>query len=694
MQFLSYSLDYYTEKVKQNNEGTNFMIQNKKYLLRKIGKRVCHVALAVGTLVPMAVTSVSADEVTTTEAQPTTEAVAETTTSEATTQATTEATTEATTIAETTQTSSETTTETTAESTTVAETTAETTAETPTTESSPYASETGEKPTKIDDIVKPNKNETSKITIDAQVYRYKSTLDYTEIELGGKLETTEIVRKENADAEILAMIREIASDTYKDDSGLEVDGKKYRVESMIVNKLTKEENGQRIYNYTINFLAREDVGLPHEPVIESTLKVTDQTGKTLIDQVRTGTQDEPAKFLDHWMAYNVGEIVQIEGKTYQVEFSEQNIVTESDIDSAVGTAKTYLTARVREVTPVPSEYNIFRFVDESGNVIRDNVQTELSAGKAESVFLKGDKVTEAGKNYTVVDRSTKAVKDEAPEGIHTDVIYTIVLKEVELKKVTTIKVVDTNGNVIKDTYEVGEGKPGMDIYVGTEDVDIDGTLYTIVKTSSEVVRTQDNGDEVETIAHIVTVQPNTIVAVDEVKYEYNVNTEYELNGKVVKVDATATMNASTKAQADKGLDSESTKAQAKVGEIVTVDGTAYKVTGVKEVIREAFEEDNSLTRMNAKVVLTLELVDSQEEPEKVAPTTETPEALKETSKDDAKVETPVETSKESPKVEPKKEVPAKEELPNTGAESMVEYVIAGLSSLVAGLGTLVSKKRQ
>ena len=663
----------------------------KEQSIRKIGKLILAIS-SCGVLLTafQANKSVFAEDATTTT-EATTAAAA---TTEASTVATTEATTEATTVAETTQASSETTAETTAESTTVAETTAETIAETPTTESSPYASETGEKPTKIDDIVKPNKNETSKITIDAQVYRYKSLLDHSEVPIGNKLETTEIVRKENADAEILAMIREIANETYT--NTLEVDGKSYRVENMIVNKLVKEENGQRIYNYTINFLAREDIGLPHEPVIESTLKVTDQTGATLIDQVRTGTQDEPAKFLDHWMAYNVGEIVQIDGKTYQVEHSQQNIVTESDIDSAVGTAKTYLTARVREVTPVPSEYVIFKFVDESGNMIRDNVQTELSAGKAESVFLKGDKVSEAGKNYVVVDRSTKAEKDEAPEGTHTDVIYTIVLKQSEVKKVTTIKVVDTNGNVIKDTYEVGEGKPGMDIYVGTEDVDIDGTLYTIVKTSSDVVRTQDNGDEVETVAHIVTVQPKVKPDVVEGNFQYNVNTEYEVNGKVVKVDATATMTASTKAQADKGLDSESTKAQAKIGEIVTVDGTAYKVTAVKEVIREAFEEDNGLTRMNAKVVLTLELVDSKEEPAPVAPTTETPEAPKETPKDEpkdvpAKAEAP---SKESPKVEPKKEVSSKAELPNTGAESMVEYVIAGLSSLVAGLGTLVSKKRQ
>lgn len=217
-----------------------------------------------------------------------------------------------------------------------------------------------------------------------------------------------------------------------------------------------------------------------------------------------------------------------------------------------------------------------------------------------------------------------------------------------------------------------------------------------MKTSSEVVRTQDNGDDVETMAHTVVVQPKTIVAVDEVKYEYNVNTEYELNGKVVKVDATATMTASTKAEADKGLDSESTKAQAKVGEIVTVDGTAYKVTAVKEITRESFEEDNGLTRMNAKVVLTLELVDSKEEPAPVASTTETPEAPKDEPKKDepTKAETPAETPKESPKVEPKKEVPAKAELPNTGVESMVESIIAGFSSLVAGLGVLVSKKRK
>lgn len=99
------------------------------------------------------------------------------------------------------------------------------------------------------------------------------------------------------------------------------------------------------------------------------------------------------------------------------------------------------------------------------------------------------------------------------------------------------------------------------------------------------------------------------------------------------------------------------------------------------------------------MVLILERVDSQEEPALVDTTTQTSEAPKD---EQGKAGTPKqETPKEeAPKQDvpqkeaPKKEVPAKAELPNTGAESMVEYVIAGLSSLVAGLGTLVSKKRQ
>ena len=39
------------------------MTQNKKYLLRKIGKRVCHVAMTVSSVAVIDSTTVNADEV-------------------------------------------------------------------------------------------------------------------------------------------------------------------------------------------------------------------------------------------------------------------------------------------------------------------------------------------------------------------------------------------------------------------------------------------------------------------------------------------------------------------------------------------------------------------------------------------------------------------------------------------------------
>jgi len=48
--------------INQRKEET-FMTQNKKYLLRKIGKRVCHVAMTISSVAVVASTTVSADEV-------------------------------------------------------------------------------------------------------------------------------------------------------------------------------------------------------------------------------------------------------------------------------------------------------------------------------------------------------------------------------------------------------------------------------------------------------------------------------------------------------------------------------------------------------------------------------------------------------------------------------------------------------
>lgn len=84
------------QKIYNNWRNTQM---NKKYLLRKIGKHVCHVGLAISSVAVIASTTVNADEaVTSSETNVTT--VTETTT-EATTEATTaEVTTEATTVTE------------------------------------------------------------------------------------------------------------------------------------------------------------------------------------------------------------------------------------------------------------------------------------------------------------------------------------------------------------------------------------------------------------------------------------------------------------------------------------------------------------------------------------------------------------------------------------------------------------------
>ena len=84
------------QKIYNNRRNTQM---NKKYLLRKIGKHVCHVGLAISSVAVIASTTVNADEaVTSSDTNVTT--VTETTT-EATTEATTaEVTTEATTVTE------------------------------------------------------------------------------------------------------------------------------------------------------------------------------------------------------------------------------------------------------------------------------------------------------------------------------------------------------------------------------------------------------------------------------------------------------------------------------------------------------------------------------------------------------------------------------------------------------------------
>mgnify|MGYP000867802112 CR=1 FL=1 len=89
---------------------------------------------------------------------------------------------------------------------------------------------------------------------------------------------------------------------------------------------------------------------------------------------------------------------------------------------------------------------------------------------------------------------------------------------------------------------------------------------------------------------------------------YNAKTEYEFNGKVVKVSPTGTKFALTRDEADRGLESLTNDIQATVGQMIEVNGVKYKIAKVKHIEREVYDRDNGATFLNAQVVFALEEV--------------------------------------------------------------------------------------
>ena len=99
------------------------------------------------------------------------------------------------------------------------------------------------------------------------------------------------------------------------------------------------------------------------------------------------------------------------------------------------------------------------------------------------------------------------------------------------------------------------------------------------------------------------------VAEQQHKFSYNLNIEYEYQGSVIKVDATRTVDVPDRASADKGLDAESSEIQAKTGQIFIKDGIQYRLSSVKSITREAFEEGPTRTHINMKIRFELEVID-------------------------------------------------------------------------------------
>ena len=626
----------------------------RKYLLRKIGKHLCHAVLTIG-IISGASSVVSADEVKEQDQTPQVEAVQK---------------------------------------------------EVP--KATDEASQ--KKSTSIDELTQPEKSETAVVRMTAQIERESDNIDVPSVQIGNTADTTEVVKKQNVEAEIDNMISEIANEA--NSSELKDGNQVYKIDRMLVNKERREVDGRPQYTYSINFHASPDTGLPDEPVVESNVTVKDNNSNTLIHEVKTGTNENPVNYLEDWNKYTVGDIVSVNNKAYHVEEAIKRYAEVRDVQYQHGEAKTYLDVRLREILKTTTEMISFKFVDEQGSIVRDKIDTEVTAGKAESIFNLGDTIVENGKTYNVINRALNYTSEDIPEGTHQDFVYTITLKEVkeEMKEVeqpkeepkeeqpkeepvvetykTRVTVMDENGKVIIGEYDPHKDStmPSTDAYEADKVVTINGKQYTVKRVTLESNTSHEGDKGVTTDRYNVTVK-----AADDASqstFLYNAKTEYEFNGKVIKVSPTGTKFALTRDEADRGLESLTNDIQATVGQTIEVNGVKYKIAKVKHIEREVYDRDNGATFLNAQVVFALEEVSQptasqDDESNQVTPVEkqEEPVEKQETpvEKQDEKQETPVEKqdekqdqSKEELKDEQSQEESQEEQKPEVKSDDKPE----------------------
>ena len=537
----------------------------RKYLLRKIGKHLCHVVLTIG-IISGASSVVSADEVKEQDQTPRVEDVQK---------------------------------------------------EVP--KVTDEASQ--KKSTSIDELTQPEKSETAVVRMTAQIERESDNIDVPSVQIGNTADTTEVVKKQNVEAEIDNMISEIANEA--NSSELKDGNQVYKIDRMLVNKERREVDGRPQYTYSINFHASPDTGLPDEPVVESNVTVKDNDSNTLIHEVKTDTNESPVNYLEDWNKYTVGDIVSVNNKAYHVEEAIKRYAEVRDVQYQHGEAKTYLDVRLREILKTTTETISFRFINTEGSIVRDKIDTEVTAGKAESIFNLGDTIVENGKTYNVANRTLELNKQELPEGTHDDFLYTITLKEVkeEPKEVeqpkedpivetfkTRVTVMDENGKVIVGEYDPHKesSMPSLDAYEADKSVTLNGTQYTVKRVTLESNTSHEGDKDITTERYNVTVK-----AADKASqstFVYNAKTEYEFNDKVIKVGTTGTKFALSRDEADRGLESLTNDIQATVGQTIEVNGVKYKISKVKHIEREVYDRDNGATFLNAQVVFALEEV--------------------------------------------------------------------------------------
>ena len=666
------------------------MTQNKKYLLRKIGKHVCHVAMTVSTFTVAATTVVSADEVvaptdnnvtTTTEAPVT--PVTETPTTAAPTSETPAANpvtdvAPATTAAPTTEApvteAPVTEAPVTEAPVTEAPTTAAPTTEAPTT-ATPVTK--AEKSKNIDELLRPETNQSAQITVTTQLYRDMPT-DHSSAPIGEpKVEKASTTRS-NADGRAEAMIVDSVNKIQQSNNGnaLEIDGGNYKVSTYNVNRESKTVDGVQVLNYTVNVYTKHFEGNIDRRLHSYDLIVKGDKGETIetkskVEEGETGLNTDEVR--DDQVKYALGSIVENGGKSYRVVYHEETLAKIDSIDDNPDKEHINyeLEIRLKEIAKYPTEIIMFQINDDKGNVLRGPRRAEIVAGRAESIFNIGDKIVEGGKNYVVAGRSMSHAKEDLPTGEVQTFLYKITLKEDvpnATEQKSNVKVVTNDGTTLLDYNPVTEGGKTGSEYRVKDEITVEGKKYVVTNIEGTVSRNRNEANTADIEAS------NTVVTVREVSTkpaQYVATVDYVVGGEIIKQAVVLNGSADNKDQADAQLNSQSNLMQAMLGKEFEMGGKKYKIKEIRDIQRENFDDEDKV-RLSLKMVYDLEEVPKASEQPEEYPRAEAPGNETEKPSEEALKPSEEKPSEESPK--PSEDAKPSEEAPKPSEEKPSEDV--------------------
>ena len=648
------------------------MTQNKKYLLRKIGKRVCHVAMTVSTFAVAATTVVSADEVvapTDNNVTTTTEAPSTPVTETPTTTAPTSETPAANPVTDVAP-------ATTAAPTTEAPVTEAPTTATPATEAPTTAAPVtkAEKSTNIDELLRPETNQSAQITVTTQLHRDMPT-DHSSAPIGEpKVEKASTTRS-NADGRAEAMIVDSVNKIQQSNNGnaLEIDGGNYKVSTYNVNRESKTVDGVQVLNYTVNVYTKHFEGNIDRSLHSYDLIVKGDKGETIetkskVEEGEAGLNTDEVR--DDQVKYALGSIVENGGKSYRVVYHEETLAKIDSIDDNPDKEHINyeLEIRLKEIAKYPTEIIMFQINDDKGNVLRGPRRAEIVAGRAESIFNIGDKIVEGGKNYVVAGRSMSHSKEDLPTGEVQTFLYKITLKEDvpnATEQKSNVKVVTNDGTTLLDYNPVTEGGKTGSEYRVKDEITVEGKKYVVTNIEGTVSRNRNEANTADVEAS------NTVVTVREVSTkpaQYVATVDYVVGGEIIKQAVVLNGSADNKEQADAQLNSQSNLMQAMLGKEFEMGGKKYKIKEIRDIQRENFDDEDKV-RLSLKMVYDLEEVPKASEQPEEYPRAEAPgNETEKPSEEKPSGETPSTDAEKPSEEKPSEEKPSTDvEKPNEEA---------------------------